>query len=194
MDVIGGACQLDWTATTGLQPSGLVCRSTIGRSDELAALHAFLARPGGLLLISGEAGIGKSRLVREARSLADHRGIHVVEGRCFEADRALPFAPALHILRALVDRHGAAEVADLAKSATIELARLLPELAPGTAAAGRDGVDGETAKRRLLDGFAHLLTSIADERPLLLVIEDIHWTEASSLDLLLHLAPAPRRT
>jgi len=175
----------------GLPQQSFLCPVTIGRSIELEALRAFLALPGGVLLISGEAGVGKSRLVREARSLAEARGICVLEGRCFEADHALPFAPALDILGGLVESYGAEEVARLAGGAAPDLARLLPELAAQTSVSTLDGVDVELAKRRLFDGFARLVNSFAHGNPLLLVSEDIHWADMSSLDLLLHLA---RRT
>jgi predicted ATPase/DNA-binding CsgD family transcriptional regulator len=173
---------------TGLPQQSFLCPVTIGRRAELEALRIFLDRDGGLLLISGEAGVGKSCLVREARGLAAERGLRVLEGRCFEADRALPFAPALDILRALVDSHGTAETLRLAGAAAPELSRLLPELSADSTTVDPDRVDRAAAKRRLLDGFARLLTRIASEQPLLLVIEDIHWLDASSLDLLLHLA------
>jgi DNA-binding CsgD family transcriptional regulator/tetratricopeptide (TPR) repeat protein len=173
---------------TGLPQQSYLCPVTIGRSPELEALETFLNREGGVLRISGDAGIGKSRLVREARSLAEARGIRVLEGRCFEADHALPFAPAPEILSELVGRLGATEVARLAGPAAPELARLHPELSSGIAVADTDHVDQETAKRRLLDGFARLLKGIANEQRLLLVVEDIHWPDASSLDLFLHLA------
>jgi DNA-binding CsgD family transcriptional regulator len=180
--------EIDGTAAIGPLPSNLICPVTIGRSAELASVQEFLARPSGLLLISGEAGIGKSRLVREARTLACERGIRVLEGRCFEADRALPFAPALDILHGLVDHVGIAEARRFAGSVAPDLARLLPELSVDSPAIDTEGMDGETAKRRLMDGFARLITGIADEQPLLLIVEDIHWPDVSSLELLLHLA------
>ena len=177
----------------GLPQQNFLCPVTIGRSPELEALRTFLNREGGMRLISGDAGIGKSRLVREARSLAEARGIRVLEGRCFEADHALPFAPALDILGGLVESYGAEEVARLAGGATPDLARLLPELAVQTPVATLDGVDVELAKRRLFDGFARLVNTFAHGDPLLLVIEDIHWADMSSLDLLLHLARRAER-
>ena len=130
--------------------------------------------------------------MREARSAGKRSWrSSVLEGRCFEADRALPFAPALDILHELIDRFSAADVASSPAAAAPDLARLRPELSAGTTAIDIEHLDGETAKRRLLDGFSRLLMGIADEQPLLLVVEDIHWPDASSLELLLHLA---RRT
>lgn len=165
-----------------------LCPVTIGRTAEMHAIRAFLNEPGGVLLVSGEAGVGKSRLVGEARAIAAAADLRVLEGRCFEADAALPFAAAVALLHALVDAHGPAAIARLAPPAAADLFRLLPELSPDRMPEGPGGVDPETAKRRLLDGFARLLAAIADGQPLLLIVEDIHWPDASSLDLLLHLA------
>src|SRR5215207_1918319 len=71
----------------------------IGRHQELATLDALLDGGRGVLLISGEAGIGKSRLAREAVAHAAARGYRVLQGACFDRDQSLPYAPVLDLLR-----------------------------------------------------------------------------------------------
>jgi DNA-binding CsgD family transcriptional regulator len=167
-----------------------LCPVTIGRIAEIAALRDFLASDGGVLLVSGEAGVGKSRLVREAHALAAASGIVVLEGRAFQEDRALPFAPARDLLRGLVDRLGARETAALAGSCAADLALLLPELAPGESP-GQTHLDPDFAKQHLFDCFSRLLAGAAGTSPHMLVIEDLHWADDASLELLLQQA---RRT
>jgi predicted ATPase len=167
-----------------------LCPVTIGRTAEIVALRDFLANDGGVLLVSGEAGVGKSRLVREAHALAAASGSVILEGRAFQADRALPFAPVLDLLRGLVDRHGVRETAALAGPCAADLALLLPELVPGERA-GRTHLDPDLAKQHLFDCFSRLLAGAAGTSPLVLVIEDLHWADDASLELLLQQA---RRT
>src|SRR5262245_36923377 len=76
--------------------------SLLGRSEELARLGRFLGGTGGpALFVSGEAGIGKSRLIREGAQRAARSGARVLRGACFEPDRRLPYAPLIDLLRAL---------------------------------------------------------------------------------------------
>jgi DNA-binding CsgD family transcriptional regulator len=178
---------------TAVPHQSFLCPTIIGRETELDALRAFLSEDGGVLLVSGEAGVGKSRLVREARSLAVASSLRVLEGQSFEADRAHPFAPALDLLRGLADRRGIEEIARVAGPGVVELGRLLPELAPGTSLSEPDDRDLETAKRRLFEAFGRLLTRLGDGSPLLLVMEDIHWPDSSSLELMLYLARRAKR-
>src|SRR5881227_134492 len=88
-----------------------------GRADELSALQGWIqrafARTGQTILIAGEAGVGKSRLVREARRIAQAHGFTMLQGNCFEPDRTLPFAPFMDVLRH-IDLDRLAEVRQLA--------------------------------------------------------------------------------
>src|SRR5437870_1045540 len=106
----------------------LVCPRLVGRDRQVATIERLLddaaSRRGRVLLVAGEAGVGKSRLVAEARARAAARGFLALQGACFEPDRACPYAPFLDLLRGLP----VASPADLAGflGPTIhELARLL---------------------------------------------------------------------
>ncbi|MFC5638738.1 helix-turn-helix transcriptional regulator [Streptomyces bullii] len=169
----------------------------VGRGDELDALHEALARAGGTsrapgaggepqaLLIGGEAGVGKTRLVEEFAAAARHRGALVALGGCVEigAD-GLPFAPFSTALRAL-RRELPGELAAAAAGQEDELARLLPEF--GTTAARDAARDDEEGMARLFELTARLLERVAADRTVVLVLEDLHWADASTRHLLAYL-------
>ncbi len=157
----------------------------VGRSGQLSALREALAEAGrghpATILVGGEAGVGKSRLLTEFAAQSRGAGARVLTGGCLElgAD-GLPFAPFTAVLRELVRDLGAAGVADLLPGgATRELARLLPEF--GEPAVAEDA--GE-ARARLFEQFLILLEQLAETSPVLLVIEDAHWADQSTRDLL----------
>jgi len=157
----------------------------VGRSGQLAALDAALAaasdgRPS-TIMIGGEAGVGKTRLIGEFTENARRDNARVLTGGCLElgAD-GLPFAPFTSVLRELVRDLSAAGVAELLPGgATRELARLLPEFG---APAGPD--DAGEARARLFEQILLLLERLAEAGPVVLVIEDTHWADASTRDLL----------
>ncbi|MEU2299470.1 helix-turn-helix transcriptional regulator [Streptomyces antibioticus] len=158
----------------------------VGRADELGALDDALARADAgepqALLIGGEAGVGKTRLVEEFASAASARGAAVALGGCVEigAD-GLPFAPFSTALRAL-RRALPAELAAAAAGQEGELARLLPELGePGT------GRHDEEGMARLFELTARLLERVAADRTVVLALEDLHWADASTRHLLSYL-------
>ncbi|MEU3946684.1 AAA family ATPase [Streptomyces sp. NPDC029526] len=160
----------------------------VGRSEELGALHeAFGGAAAGepqALLIAGEAGVGKTRLVEEFTTTARARGAVVALGGCVEigAD-GLPFAPFSTALRGL-RRELPAELAEAADGQEEELARLLPEL--GTEAV-REARRDEHGMARLFELTARLLERVAAEHTVVLVLEDLHWADASTRHLLAYL-------
>lgn len=157
----------------------------IGRSAQLSALETALAaaargRPSAVV-VGGEAGVGKTRLVTEFAQRSRGTGARVLIGGCVElgAD-GLPFAPFAAALRDLVRQIGVAAVAELLPGgATRELARLLPEFGEP---AGPDGA-GE-ARARLFEQLLTLLERLAEAGPVVLIVEDMHWADQSSRDLL----------
>jgi DNA-binding CsgD family transcriptional regulator len=161
----------------------------VGREEELAALSESFdeARKGKVaaVLLGGEAGVGKSRLVQRFAGRCAADGAHVLFGGCVElSTEGLAYAPFTAALRQLVREQGPAAVAALLpEGAQRDLARLLPEF-------GEPSGDGETGtgRARLFEQFLTLLERLADSRPTVLVIEDIHWADRSSRDLIAFLS------
>jgi DNA-binding CsgD family transcriptional regulator/tetratricopeptide (TPR) repeat protein len=179
--------------------TSIVCPELIGRAAALASLEELLdhlaSGRGRTVLIAGEAGIGKSRLVAELAARAGTRLVAAgcppltLHGQCFEHDRVLPYAPLLDLLRAYVTACPPDRVRDELGRLAPDLLPLLPELAvalPDTMPSPL--ADPEAHRRRLFFGLVQWVARLAAEQPLLLVIEDIHWSDDTSLDFLLTLA------
>ncbi|MGY1812907.1 helix-turn-helix transcriptional regulator [Blastococcus sp. SYSU D00820] len=178
-------------------------RPLVGRDDELARLLAAVERAaagrGCAVLLAGDAGVGKTRLLDELAGRAAARGLRVLTGHCVDlGDVGLPYLPFVDLLRAV-----AAEAAESATAAAhpalagflagravdeppgpsagdaVDLGRPLPNLRP------RLPVDD--GRLQLFEAVAALLAELAAERPLLLVLEDLHWADRSSRDLLRYL-------
>ncbi|MFI5274791.1 MAG: ATP-binding protein, partial [Ktedonobacterales bacterium] len=180
--------------STPLQTS-FICPALVGRESYLVVLPSVLEGvrrgEGATLLVSGEAGIGKSRMLRATREMAQARDFTIIQGHCFEHDSTLAYGPLLDALRACAAKTAPAVIRDPLEAARGELARLLPELAGGTAESGLGELptlDAETEKRRLFQALTRFFSACAETAPLLLVIEDLHWCDAVSLDFLTQLA------
>ncbi|MEV5895590.1 ATP-binding protein [Nonomuraea fuscirosea] len=161
----------------------------VGREEELAALaESFDEAIKGTVtavLLGGEAGVGKTRLVQRFAEGRAADGAHVLFGGCVElSTEGLAYAPFTAALRQLVREQGPAAVAGLLpEGAERDLARLLPEFGEPS----RDG-ETETGRARLFEQFLSLLERLAEHRPTILVIEDIHWADRSSRDLIAFLS------
>ena len=161
----------------------------VGRDEQMAALEDAFAsvRQGGptAVLLGGEAGVGKSRLVSEFGRAAEAAGACVLTGGCLELGTdGLPFAPFTAVLRQLVHEHGADAVAAMLPGRTTRgLARLLPELGDPDTSPGI-GTDPGEARARLFEDVLSTLDHLARHSPVVLVIEDAHWADRSSRDLL----------
>jgi DNA-binding CsgD family transcriptional regulator/tetratricopeptide (TPR) repeat protein len=166
----------------------------VGRAEQLAAFDQALARAAdgqpAALLIAGDSGVGKTRLVGEYRERAQAAGARVLTGDCVElGEGELPYAPIVGALRELQRELGTDAVIELAGQGRAELARLLPE-AGDPAAASRDE---EFAQARLFEMLLGVLGRLADQAALVLVIEDLHWADRSTRDFLSFLLRATRR-
>ncbi|MFD6993423.1 AAA family ATPase [Streptomyces sp. NPDC059943] len=164
----------------------------VGRDGELTALTEALARAAAgepqALLVGGEAGVGKTRLIEELISVACRDGAVVAVGGCVEiGGDGLPFAPfsaALRGLRRLLPE----EIAAAADGQEGELARILPELGPSAS----DAL-GEHGTASLFELTVRLLERVAADRTVVLILEDLHWADASTRHLLAYLFRTLRR-
>ncbi len=162
----------------------------VGRSAELERLRLLMPRAAGeggrAVLIGGEAGSGKSRLVREFAAEAARDGALVLHGAC-DAVVHTPYGPFVEALDQLTRAVGPDEL----RVGRSELARLLPELATGAADGPRaSDTDPDTERHRLHTAVADVLAGVTRRRPALLVLEDGHWADAPTLHLLRHLVRA----
>ncbi|MFI9508243.1 ATP-binding protein [Nocardia sp. NPDC052566] len=157
-----------------------VSSAFVGRTSELSALLDASAAPRiHAALVSGEAGIGKSRLVAEFVARLGAEAL-VVTGRCPEfGNEGVPFAPFIAVLRGLVRKLGAARLAALLPSPRPALARWLPELGAEVPSA-EDDFD----RLRLFGEILTVLEQLATARPVVLILEDLHWADDSSRELL----------
>src|SRR5438105_10108936 len=145
----------------------ILCPVLIGRNAELGQLESLvrecLGGRGRTALVSGEAGVGKSAAIRDFVQRARGLGVRAFTGECTEIDARRPFGPFMDIARA----------ANRLSS--------LPVAPPDAAAAGAD-------RYRLHSFFTSLLADLSSERPIIIVIEDLHWADEASLELFPHLA------
>ena len=172
-------------------PSELSSRELVGREAEVERLRTILSettagRPR-VVLLGGEAGIGKSRLLAALLDGAERRGYRAMMGHCVDlGDSALPFAPIAQVLRAFERRSDPEEIDEVLGRSRPELARIVPELAEE----GVSGlaVDADSQRAVVFAAVLDTLDRMSQQRPVLLAVEDIHWADRSTLDLLVYLA------
>jgi DNA-binding CsgD family transcriptional regulator/tetratricopeptide (TPR) repeat protein len=166
----------------------------VGRSTELERLRTLVPEKAGdgrrIVLVGGEPGSGKSRLVREFAAEAASGGTLVLIGSCDAVVRT-PYGPFVEALDRLVEVIEPTELQAAVGIGGGELTRLIPDLALriGDLPAPVDA-DPDTERHRLHTAVTHLLAGVSRERPVLLVLEDGHWADAPTLLLLRHLARA----
>ncbi|SDS23536.1 regulatory protein, luxR family [Jiangella sp. DSM 45060] len=173
------------TLSEGYASIGVVPRLGTGvpftaRSGESAQLRAALQRArggtGGAVLLSGDAGVGKSRLLTEFLAEAEAAGAHVLLGRCVSVGEAgLPYLPFKEVVEQL--RRLRPDLVD----ARPALAGLIGRAAATTT---RSGEETDLGQLQLFDAMVTVLAELSDDAPVVLAVEDLHWSDASSRDLL----------
>jgi len=167
-----------------------LCPTLVGREEQLFALEdALLAAHRGesrFVALGGEAGMGKTRLARELATRARRLDWQVLWGACSEAELPLPYLPLVEALGNYLSGEDVERLTGLLGAARLELAQLFPQLGgdePPTSLG-----DPAQAKLRLFEAVVALLAIAAREHGLLLVVEDVHWADSATRELLDHLA------
>ena len=160
----------------------------VGREDDLARLvAAYDAASSGaprIVLVAGEAGIGKTRLVAELGTAVDDRDGRVMIGGCLDlADGGVPLLPLAEALRGLARTTPWPELEAMLGPVRPQLARLVPALGDV-----ESGIEEPLAASRMEEGVLAILGRLAAERPTLLIFEDVHWIDRASRDLVTFLA------
>jgi DNA-binding NarL/FixJ family response regulator len=157
----------------------------VGRDGELGRLLTLLgdaeAGRSVVALVSGDAGVGKTRLISEVTRLASSRGFTVLSGQCAELGDSVPYLPLADALRGAAQSTGVRD----ALSSRPGLSRLLPDGGDGQQA---DQNHSGLARQQMFGGVLGLLAELAAASPVLLVLEDLHWADASTRDLVTFLS------
>jgi ABC-type oligopeptide transport system substrate-binding subunit/tetratricopeptide (TPR) repeat protein len=168
----------------------------VGREQEMQEARALWNRAlwgeGQMLLISGEPGIGKTRLVRELVTQAEVSGGQALVGISY-AEGGTPYAPFRQTIRDVL-RNGHQVGLDLPESVMFDLLTLAPELrARYPDVPDNPPLDPQAEQQRLFENLLIFYSVLGDRAPLLLVLEDAHWADSGTLYLLRHLARHTRR-
>lgn len=170
----------------------VICPITVGRDNDLQILDGLILLAiegrGQIALISGESGIGKTRFAKEAETRASQLGL-VLRGSCFQTESAQPYAPLIDLFRYYLSTHSEDEIKQTLNPYAASFVRLMPELGvyfPGVAPVPTP--DPKIEKQRTFQSLTHALTDFAKRTPLVVIIEDLHWSDTASLEFLSLLA------
>jgi len=179
---------------TELDNAGVVTRVAspifVGRRDQLERVREALDRAVSgrptFVVVAGDAGVGKTRFVDEVARRAEAGGWRTLVGGCVQmGDDTLPYAPIVEALRRLADVVGTTDLEKLIGPGSSELSRLVPDLVRSSSAVSGDAETATVSSQgRLLEALLAVLRHLAADRPLLFVVEDIHWADPSTLALL----------
>jgi transcriptional regulator with XRE-family HTH domain len=164
----------------------------VGRGGELDAITALLGvvanRQGRLLVLVGEAGVGKTRLAQEITLLARAQGYRILTGRSYEPQHSVAYYPFTEALASVTQgiKGISGEGSPALSERWPEVARILPHQPQSIHTPTQIG--DRAAQQRLFWQVTDLLSAVADRTPLALVLDDVHWADSASLDLLQHLA------
>ncbi|MFV1948561.1 MAG: ABC transporter substrate-binding protein [Anaerolineales bacterium] len=182
------------SVSTGINPLEIIAQEVlIGREGELAYFNdqwaAAQSGPGRMILVSGEAGVGKTRLLEKFSTDLRSLGRRVLWGRCYEFERQLPYQPIAEALRPALLELAAQDLSKLPEWVLAEMGKLVPELWTIQTQGNLDASTGNGQEQaHLFAGVANFLNTISASSPLLLVLEDLNWATESTLELVHYLA------
>jgi class 3 adenylate cyclase/tetratricopeptide (TPR) repeat protein len=170
----------------------------VGRADELRQLtDAYDEMVGGrtkLLMVVGEPGIGKSRLVEELAVYASVRGANVCWGHCYEGELGMPYLPFIEAFRTYVRERTDEQLRAELSSGAPEVATLVSELRLRFAdLPASPPLDGDAERMRLFEGVCAFVRNAAADEPLVLLLDDLHWADKPSLLMLQYMVRRLRR-
>lgn len=172
-----------------LTPNTVVSPVLVGRAREVdildRALHTVQNGKGCCVFLAGEAGIGKSRLAAELEHRATTANFLVLRGYCSEQDTSFPYGPWIGALRTFMAPQTATQASEWLGAAAPEMVKLLPELSlllPTIQPT--PPLDPAAEKHRLFETLARFATTLTASHPLLIILEDLHWSDEQSLELL----------
>ncbi|HVR87936.1 MAG TPA: AAA family ATPase [Candidatus Limnocylindria bacterium] len=176
-------------ATRAAAPPALLCPELIGRETELVRLDQYLrdaiAGHGHTVLVAGEAGFGKSAFLRAFLKTARRPEVLVVGGECSEIEGRRPFGPFVEVMRAAFRELESANFAERIRTHASELLAIFPE---GSRSERPDEPIAEGERYRIHSVFAAFFADLSTVKPVVIAIDDLHWADEASLELLPYLA------
>lgn len=166
----------------------------VGREEEIEDLwgvvEAALAGRGRMVMVSGEAGVGKTRLVQDLVRRALWQGVRALWGQCYEFESPLPYQPIIEAMRSSLPQMSKKQLSRIPALWRIEVARLVPEIAIGLPDLPADiPLPPEQERNRLFEGITQFFLGLSRMFPLLLVLDSLHWADQATLQVLRYLCP-----
>ncbi len=161
----------------------------VGRTIEINSLiSAFYetTKPGNrIVVVIGEAGIGKTRFVNEFLQWVKYQNVYTITGSSWEGSFRVPYQPIVESIRSFIETDEASKVVPKVDDVwLVELTRLLPELRSKYRNLPDFSTDETTSKQALFESVSHFMSSVATEKPIIWLLEDLHWADMASIDLL----------
>ena len=176
-----------------IRPNSDMARVFVGRQREMAELKAPLddamSGRGRLVMLAGEPGIGKTRTAQELAAYAEGKGCQVLWGWCYEEEGAPPYWPWIQTIRSYVQQCDAGNLQLEMGYGAANIAEIVPEIYGKLSGLESPPVlEPEQARFRLFESITSFLKNASQSQPLMLVLDDLHWADKSSLLLLQFLA------